>query len=93
MCNIRKEFAMNAKLTLSFNEEVINKAKKYAEENDISLSRLIEFLLTKVTSTDYQSLEQYPIADWVNLIAEGKAEYQTKRSRKAAKKEFFDSRK
>ncbi len=35
---------MNAKLTLSFNEEVINKAKKYAEENDISLSRLIEFL-------------------------------------------------
>jgi antitoxin component of RelBE/YafQ-DinJ toxin-antitoxin module len=84
---------MNAKLTLSFNEEVINKAKKYAEENDISLSRLIEFLLTKVTSTDYQSLEEYPIADWVNLIAEGKAEYQTKQSRKSAKKEFFDSRK
>jgi antitoxin component of RelBE/YafQ-DinJ toxin-antitoxin module len=84
---------MNAKLTLSFNEEVINKAKKYAEENNISLSRLIEFLLTKVTSADYQSLEQYPIADWVNLISEGKAEYQTKRNRKSAKKEFFESRK
>ena len=84
---------MNAKLTLSFNEEVINKAKKYAEENDISLSKLIEFLLTKVTSTDYQSFEQYPIADWVNLIAEGKAEYQTKRSSKSVKKEFFESRK
>jgi hypothetical protein len=84
---------MNAKLTLSFNEEVINKAKKYAEENDISLSRLIEFLLTKVTSADYQSLEQYPIADWVNLIAEGKAEYQTKPSRASIKKEFFESRK
>lgn len=84
---------MNAKLTLSFNEEVINKAKKYAEENDISLSRLIEFLLTKVTSANYQSFEQYPIADWVNLIAEGKSEYQTKRSRKSVKKEFFVSRK
>ncbi len=93
MCKNREGFIMNAKLTLSFNEEVINKAKKYAEENDISLSRLIEFLLTKVTSTDYQSLEEYPIADWVNLIAEGKAEYQTKRSRKSAKKEFFDSKK
>jgi hypothetical protein len=63
------------------------------KQTNISLSRLIEFLLTKVTSADYQSLEQYPIADWVNLIAEGKAEYQTKRSRKSAKKEFFDSRK
>ncbi len=84
---------MNAKLTLSFNEEVINKAKKYAEENDISLSRLIEFLLKKVTSTDYKSLEQYPIADWVDLIAEGKAEYQTRRSRKASKNEFFASKK
>jgi len=84
---------MNAKLTLSFNEEIINKAKKYAEENNISLSRLIEFLLTKVTSADYQSLEQYPIADWVNIISEGKAEYQTKRTRKSAKKEFFASRK
>ena len=84
---------MNAKLTLSFNEEVINKAKKYAEENNISLSRLIEFLLTKVTTANYQSLEQYPIADWVNLISEGKVEYQTKRSRMSAKKEFFESRK
>ncbi len=84
---------MNAKLTLSFNEEVINKAKKYAEENNISLSKLIEFLLTKITSSDYKSFEQYPIADWVNLIAEGKAEYHTKRSRKSAKKEFFESKK
>lgn len=84
---------MNAKLTLSFNEEVINKAKKYAEENNISLSRLIEFLLTKVTSADYQSLEQYPISDWINLISEGKAEYQTKSNRGSIKKEFFESRK
>jgi hypothetical protein len=69
------------------------KQKSMQKKTTLVLSRLIEFLLTKVTSTDYQSLEEYPIADWVNLIAEGKAEYQTKRSRKSAKKEFFDSRK
>lgn len=84
---------MDAKVTLSFNEEVISKAKKYASDNNISLSRLIEFLLKKITSSDYKSLEHYPIADWVNLIAEGKAEYQTKRSRKGSKNEFFASKK
>jgi hypothetical protein len=33
---------MDAKLTLKLNKETIKKAKKYAEENNISLSRLIE---------------------------------------------------
>lgn len=84
---------MDAKVTLSFNEDVINKAKKYAADNNISLSRLIEFLLKKATSSDYKSIEQYPIAEWVSLIAEGKAEYQTKRSRKGSKSEFFASKK
>ncbi len=84
---------MDTKVTLSFNEDVIEKAKKYAADNNISLSRLIEFLLKKVTSTDYQSFEEYPIANWVNLIAEGKAEYHTKSTRKNSKKEFFESKK
>ena len=84
---------MDTKVTLSFNEDVINKAKQYAADNDISLSRLIEFLLKKVTSTDYKSLEHYPISDWVNLIAEGKAEYHTKTNRKSSKNDFFKSRK
>jgi Cu2+-containing amine oxidase len=84
---------VDTKVTLSFNEEVINKAKQYAADNDISLSRLIEFLLKKVTSTDYRSLEQYPIADWVNQIAEGKAEYHTSKNRKSSKNDFFESRK
>jgi hypothetical protein len=41
---------MDAKITLSFDKNVIEKAKAYAEENNISLSRLTEFLLSKVTS-------------------------------------------
>lgn len=84
---------MNHKLTLSFNDEVIRKAKKYAADNNISLSSLIEFLLTKVTSADYRSLEDYPIADWVSQVAEGKAVYKVKRSRKDSKNEFFGSKK
>ncbi|MEP7253328.1 MAG: DUF6364 family protein, partial [Ginsengibacter sp.] len=36
---------MDNKVTLSFDESVISRAKKYAEKNNISLSRLIEFLL------------------------------------------------
>lgn len=86
---------MDAKITLSFNEAVIKKAKKYADNNNLSLSRLVEFLLTKVTSGNYASLEAYPIADWVQQVADGEAEYQTKhkRTRKAAKAEYFASKK
>jgi len=85
---------MDSKITLSFNESVIKKAKKYAEANNISLSRLIEFLLTKITTVQYQSLEDFPITDWVNEVSEGKAIYQTKkRTRKASKSEYFSSKK
>ena len=86
---------MDAKITLSFDESVISKAKKYAEKNNISLSRLTEFLLNKVTSSNYESFEDYPISDWVMMVAEGEAEYQTskKRTRKSSKEEFFKSKK
>ena len=85
---------MDTKITLRFDESVIKKAKKYAEANNISLSRLIEFLLQKITSSGYQSLEEFPIADWVHQVAEGEVIYHTKkRGRKAAKSEYFSSRK
>lgn len=35
---------MDSKVTLSFNGEIIGKAKRFAEQNNISLSRLTEFL-------------------------------------------------
>lgn len=85
---------MDAKITLSFDEAVIKKAKRYAENNNISLSRLTEFLLNKVTSNTYQSLEDLPISNWVNIVAEGEVEYQTKpRKSKDLKKEYFKSKK
>lgn len=84
---------MDAKLTLSFNKEIINKGKEFAHKNNISLSRLIEHLLAKVVDKPYQSLEDFPISDWVNLIADGQALYQTKNSRKKLKDEFFSAKK
>ena len=85
---------MDAKITLSFDADVIEKAKKYAIDNHLSVSRLVEFLLQKITTTGYHSLEDYPIAEWVQQVAEGEATYQTKkRSNKSLKDEFFTSRK
>lgn len=86
---------MDAKLTLSFNQDVVEKAKKYAAANNISLSRLIEHLLIQVTANPYQSLADFPIADWVNMVADGEATYKRtpKQSRKSAKDEFFSSKK
>lgn len=86
---------MDTKLTLSFNQGVVEKAKKYAAANNISLSRLIEHLLTQVTSNQYKSLEDFPISDWVNMVAEGEVEYKRtqKSSKKDLKDEFFASKK
>jgi len=85
---------MDAKITLSFDESVIAKAKKYADANNISLSRLMEFLLDKITSKNYKSLEDIPVSEWVSQVAEGQAEYKTrKRSRKDIKTEFYRSKK
>ena len=85
---------MDAKITLSFDEAVIIKAKRYAEENNISLSRLTEFLLNKVTSKNYQSFEDFPISDWVSMVGEGLAVYETKQKKnKDLKAEYFKSKK
>jgi hypothetical protein len=85
---------MDAKITLSFDKEVIAKAKKFADAQNISLSRIMEFLLREITSGNYSNLEEFPVSDWVNHLAEGKAIYVTKpKSRKALKNEFLNSKK
>jgi hypothetical protein len=85
---------MDSKVTLSFDEEVIRHAKEYAASQNISLSRLVEFLLRKTTMGQYSSLEDFPIAEWVTQVAEGPAEYHTrKKSRKESKDEYFSSKK
>lgn len=52
---------MDSKLTLKLKGTVIEKAKKYALENNISLSRLIENYLQAVTSKKESNLEISPL--------------------------------
>jgi len=85
---------MDSKITLSFDAGVIHKAKSFAEQNNISLSRLTEFLLRKVTSSHYKSLEDLPISDWVSMVSEGEAVYITRaKKNKQLKAEYFKSKK
>ena len=85
---------MDAKITLSFDKNIIAKAKSFAQSQNISLSRLTEFLYSRIVSGHYKTLEDLPVADWVSMVAEGEAEYKTKpRNRKDLKNEFLSSKK
>jgi hypothetical protein len=83
---------MDAKLTLHFDRDVIDKAKQFALSNKVSLSRLTEFLYRQITSGNYKTLEEFPVADWVNRVAEGEAMYKN-RTRKSLKDEFLSQHK
>lgn len=43
---------MNTKLTLNLNKTVIEKAKDYAKNNNVSLSKLIENYLSSLTKSE-----------------------------------------
>lgn len=84
---------MDAKITLSFDKAVIRKAKDFAAEQGISLSRLTEFIYSQMTSGHYKTLDDLPVSDWVSMVAEDHAEYTKSKSRKDSKSEFFESKK
>ena len=84
---------MDAKITLSFDEAIIARAKQFAEANNMSLSRLTEFLLTKATTAAYPSLDELPVSSWVSMVSEGKVEYVRKPRTTKAMKEDYRSRK
>ena len=83
---------MDTKVTLSFDEGVVAQAKAFAEANNISLSRLTEFLLSKVVSKKYRSLDELPVSDWVNMVSEGQAQYVRKNAASTVKKDYLESR-
>jgi len=47
---------MNTKLTLKLDEEVIEKAKAYAERRGLSLSRMVESYFSGLTQQEDQTL-------------------------------------
>ena len=86
---------MDAKVTLSFDAEVIERAKELCDELGISLSRFTEILYSKALEFGRPaSIEELPISAWVGAVAEDSPVYisSAKRLRRDSKKEFFDSR-
>ncbi len=61
---------MDSKLTLKLNQEVIEKAKRYASDKKISLSRLIEAYLNSITSGN--KLNDFEISPFIKSMATGK---------------------
>ena len=54
---------MDKKLTLSLNERVIEKAKIYAKNHEISLSRLIESYLNSLIEDRTENIEITPLVE------------------------------
>jgi len=60
---------MDLKLTLKLNEDLIERAKKYASSKKLSLSRLIENYLDSLTKDD----DEFEISPFVRSISSGKS--------------------
>lgn len=60
---------MNSKLTIKLNENVIERAKKYASNKKLSLSRLIENYLDSLTK---EQEDEFEISPFVKSISNGK---------------------
>ncbi len=61
---------MDSKLTLKLNENVIERAKKYATSRELSLSRLIENYLDSITQ---EQNDDFAISPFVKSISSGKS--------------------
>lgn len=73
---------MDTKLTLKLNQEVIEKAKVYASDKKLSLSRLVENYLNSLTSN--QSTDELEISPFVKSLSSGvniPADYDYKKDR------------
>ena len=62
---------MDTKLTLKLNQEIIEKAKKYASDKKLSLSRLVEFYFQSLTTENKK--DDFEISPFVRSISTGKS--------------------
>lgn len=61
---------MNTKLTLRLNSNVIQRAKKWAQKNKTSLSRMIESYLNSITKQKSENIEITPLVESLSGIIE-----------------------
>lgn len=60
---------MDTKLTLKLNQEVIEKAKKYASDQKLSLSRIVEAYLQSLTNDKQE--KDFEISPFVKSLSTG----------------------
>lgn len=74
---------MDKKLTLSLNQEVIEKAKKYAKRHRTSLSRLIEAYFNSLTGDqeDENDIKTTPLVDSLRGVIELPKDFDYKKER------------
>lgn len=63
---------MGTKLTLKLDREIIEKAKTYAKREKISLSKLIENILSRLISTFDFNPQVTPLVDSLSAIIDAK---------------------
>lgn len=70
---------MVTKLTLTLDNQVIKKAKKYARQQQISLSKLVEFYFKAISESTTDDFEELPP---ITKELSGIAAFKTKKSDK-----------
>jgi hypothetical protein len=86
---------MNTKLTLTIEQEIIKRAKKYAQKNGRSLSGLIENYLKAVTTEEKTvQKEKSPLTDSLKGSFKAPADFDYKKSleKQLSKKYLFDEK-
>lgn len=70
---------MDTKLTIRLNKGVITKAKEYAQEHQISLSKLIESYLDSITKQDKTNNEISPLVESLSGVIQLEKDYDYKK--------------
>jgi macrodomain Ter protein organizer (MatP/YcbG family) len=70
---------METKLTIRLNKGVIVKAKEYAQEHQISLSKMIESYLDSITKQDKTTNEISPLVESLSGVIQLEKDYDYKK--------------
>jgi hypothetical protein len=81
---VGREFVMEAKLTLKLDKAVISSAKKYAENHNRSLSKLVENYFMNISSA-HKTPQKYPplIEELSGILSESDLEQFSKEDARA----------
>jgi hypothetical protein len=74
-----KNTKMETKLTLRMRKSVIEKAKKYAHDQRISLSRMIEIYLESVTASREKEVGTTPLVESLSGVIELESDFDYKK--------------